>query len=229
MNGMARHGRVVTLSAGFACAAALLLTTACHEPRDTRSVHLPLAVGNRWVYNVTDDTSSGTAVIKVISQDEEAFSLSESCDCGHITGSDSLIRLKCRDTVLYLLANVSGRTRWSSILSDDPKDSCTQTLLIFRDQAGSKYTSQHIGTVVVGEDTFQDCLRLRCYHVHEGTIIILTEGDTNWVTEDYAPGVGIVRMQIEQHWWEYGWFFGDVDDAGKWVDRWELRDYSLVD
>ena len=229
MNWRACRGRVAGLWAGLACVAALVLTSACHGPRDTRSVHLPLAVGSRWVYNVTDDTSSGTAVIKVISQDEEAFSLSESCVCGHITGSDSLLRLKCRDTVLYMLANVSGRTRWSSILSDDPRDSCTQTLLIYRDQTGSKYASQHIGTVVVGNDTFQNCLRLSCYRAHEDYIIILSEDDTNWVTEDYAPGVGLVRMQIEEHWRETGWFFGWIDDAGKWVDRWELRDYSLVD
>jgi hypothetical protein len=81
----------------------------------------------------------------------------------------------------------------------------------------------------VGSDTFQNCLRLSCYRAHWQSVVFLTEGDTNWVTEDYAPGVGMVRMQIEQHWWETGWFMGSIDDAGKWVDRWELRDYSLAD
>ena len=231
MNCLVRRSRAARVWAGFVSVAALLLTTGCHQPRETRSVHLPLAVGNRWVYDVTDDTSRGTAIIEVVSRGNEAYGLMVSCDSGHLAQPDTLLHLRCRDTVLWLLSQVAGdkRTWWSSILSDDQNDSCTQTLLLYRDQSGSKYASRPIGTVVVGEDTFRDCLRLSCYDVHEGSIIILTEGDTNWVTEDYAPGVGIVRMQIERHWWEYGWFFGDIDDAGKWVDRWELRDYTLAD
>jgi len=158
MYDVARYGRFAWLL--IACLSTLVLVSGCHSPRDTRSVYLPLAVGNRWVYDVVDDTGRGPAVLGVVSRDAEAFSLSESCGYGHIKGSDSLLHLRCRDTILYLLGDVGGRARWSSILSDAPQDSCTQTLLIYRDQTGSKYTSEQIGTVIVGNDTFQNCLRM---------------------------------------------------------------------
>jgi hypothetical protein len=215
--------------AGIAGVAALLLTAGCHKPRETRSVHLPLAVGNRWVYDVTSDTTQGTAVVEVVSQDNDAYGLTVNCHSGHLAQSDSLLRLTCRDSVLSLLRSYNRRTWWSSILSDDKNDSCTQTLLLYRNQSGSKYTSQPIGTVVVGGDTFRDCLRLSCLHVHEDYAILVNGGDTSWVSEDYAPGVGIVRMVIEQHWWSWGWFLMFFSDSGTWVDRWGLRDYSLAD
>lgn len=223
------RGRPAPLLVGFACAAVLLLTAACHRPRETRSVHLPLAVGNRWVYDVESDSSQGTAVIEVVSRDKEAYGLSMSGDFGHLTGPDSLLRLKCRDSILYLLTEVNGRTRWFSILSDDPSDSCTQTLLLYREPSRSQFSLRPIGTVVVGGDTFQDCLRLSCWHVHEASVVFLNKCDTSWVTEDYAPRVGVVRMAIEHHWWSWGWFFGFYSGSGMWVDRWELRNYSLAD
>lgn len=225
----AGRGRSAPILVGLACAAALLLTTACHRPRETRSVHLPLAVGNRWVYDVFDDTSQGTAVIDVVSRDEEAYGLSMTSNCGHLKVPDDELRLKCRDTVLWLLKEYNGRTWWSSILSDDPNDSCTQTLLLYREQSGSEFASQSIGTVVLGGDTYQNCLRLNCLRVHEDFAFFGGGGDTSWVTEDYAPGVGIVRMTMERHWWSWMWFPMSFSDSGTWVDRWELRDYSLAD
>ena len=229
MNSSACHNRLVRFWVCLALVTGLLLMSGCHVPRETRSVHLPLAVGNRWVYDVESDTSQGSAVLEVLSRDEEAYGLSMSGYFGHLTEPGSLLRLRCRDSILYLLTEVNGRTRWYSILSDDPNDSCTQTLLLYREPLGSQYGSQPIGTVVVGGDTFRDCLRLSCYHVHEASLIFLNAGDTSWVTEDYAPGVGIVRMAIEHHWWSWGWFFGFYSGSGTWVDRWELREYSLAD
>ncbi len=229
MNCPAQRRRAARFWAGLVCSAALLVTSACHRPRETRSVHLPLAVGNRWVYDVESDSSLGTAVIEVVSRDKESYGLAISGDFGHLTEPDSLLRLRCRDTVLWLLREYKGRTWWSSILSDDPKESCTQALLLYREQSGSQFASQPLGTVVVGEDTFPDCLRLSCKHVHEDYAIFFNAGDTSWVIEDYAPGFGIVRMEIEQHWWSWGWFFMFYSDSGTWVDRWELRDCSLAD
>ena len=231
MNCPSGRNRAGWLWAGSACVAALLMTSACHTPRETRSVHLPLAVGNRWVYDVKWDTNVGTATVEAVSRDKEAYGLSLSGDFGHLAEPDSLLHIRCRDTVLWLLneVEVSGRTWWASVLSDDPKESCTQTLLLFRQQPGSQFASQPIGTVVVGDDTFHDCLRLSCYHVHTSSIILMREGDTSWVSEDYAPGVGIVRMTIEQHWWSSGWFLDSYSDSGTWVDRWELREYSLAE
>jgi hypothetical protein len=220
---------VAQVWAGFAGVAALLLATGCHKPRDTRSVHLPLAVGNRWVYNVETDSGQGTAVVEVVSQDNGTYGLTVNCDTGHLAQSDSLLRLTCRDSVLSLLRSADRRKWWSSILSDDPSDSCTQMLLLYREQSGSTYASQSIGTVVVGGDTFQNCLRLSCRRAHEYFALFLGGGDTTWVSEDYAPGVGIVRLEIEQCWWGWIWFPMSSNDSGTWVDRWELRDYSLAD
>jgi hypothetical protein len=229
VNCLVRRSRVTQIWAGFVGVAALLLAMGCHKPRETRSVHLPLAVGNRWVYNVETDSGQGTAVVEVVSQDDGAYGLTVNCDTGHLAQSDSLLRLTCRDTVLSLLRSYNRRTWWSSILSDDPSDSCTQTLLLYRKQSGSTYASQLIGTVVVGGDTFADCLRLSCRCAHDYFALLFGGGDTMWVSEDYAPGVGIVRLEVEQHWWSWGWIIFEYSDSGKWVDRWELRDYSLVD
>ena len=230
MNRLVRRSRAAQPWAVLACAATLL-TSACHVPRETRSVHLPLAAGNRWVYDVKTESTQGTAVIEVVSRDKEAYGLSVSGDFGHLAEPDSLLRLRCRDSVLWLLCDVevNGRTWWSSILSDDPKESCTQTLLLFRQRSGSTFASQPVGTVVVGGDTFRDCLRLSCLHVHEDHAFFFGGSDTSWVSEDYAPGVGIVRLVVEQHWWSWGWLFMSYSDSGTWVDRWELRDYSLAD
>lgn len=229
MNCLVRRSRVAQVRAGFACVAALLLTTGCHKPRDTRSVHLPLAVGNRWVYSVEADSGQGTAVVEVVSRDNGAYGLTVNCDTGHLAQSDSLLRLTCRDSVLSLLRSANRRTWWSSILSDDPNDSCTQILLLYRKQSGSTYVSQSIGTVVVGGDTFADCLRLSCRRAYEYFALFFGGGDTTWVSEDYAPGVGIIRMEAEKHWWSWGAIFLNYTDSGSWVDRWELRDYSLAD
>jgi len=228
VNRPVRRRRPVRFLAGLACLAALLLTTACHGPRETRSVHLPLAVGNRWTYDVESDSGVGTAIVQVVSRDKESYGLSIACDFGHLSGPDSLLHLRCRDTVLWLLREANRRTWWSSILSDDANDSCTQTLLLYREQSGSQFFSQPVGTVVVGEDTFPDCLRLNCRRVHEYFALFLGGGDTTWVSEDYAPGVGIVRLKMEQHWWSWGAIFLNYTDSGSWVDRWELRDYSLA-
>ena len=116
MNCLVRRSRVVRVWAGFAGVAALLLTTGCHKPRETRSVHLPLAVGNRWVYDVTSDSMHGTAVVEVVSQDNGAYGLTVNCDSGHLAQSDSLLRLTCRDSVLSLsLIHISEPTRLLSI------------------------------------------------------------------------------------------------------------------
>ncbi|MCX6844810.1 MAG: hypothetical protein NTX53_21310 [candidate division WOR-3 bacterium] len=231
MSSLARRIRSARVCAGLACVAALLLTSACHVPRETRSVHLPLAVGNQWVYDVKTESTQGTAVIEVVSRNKGAYGLLVSGDFGHLAEPDSLLHLRCRDTVLWLLnaVEVNGRTWWSSILSDDPDGSCTQTLLLFRQHSGSKFASQPIGTVVAGGDTFSDCLRLSCLRVHEDYAFFGGGGDTSWVTEDYAPGVGIVRLVMERHWWSLMWFPMSFSDSGTWVDRWELRDYSLSD
>jgi hypothetical protein len=190
-----------------------------------------LAVGNRWVYDVTWDSSSGTATLEVASRDKDGYGLSMSGDFGHLAEPDTLLHLRSRDTVLWLLKAVErdGRVWWASVLSDDPNDSCTQTLLLYRLHSGSVFSSQPLGTVVVGGDTFQDCLRLSCRRAHEYFALFFGGGDTSWVSEDYAPGVGIVRMVIQQHWWSWGWFLMFYSDSGTWVDRWELRDYSLAD
>jgi hypothetical protein len=231
MSTLVRRSRAGWLGAGFAFGAALLLALACHGPRETRSVHLPLAVGNRWVYDVKTESTLGTAIIEVVSQDKEAYGLSVSCDSGHLAQPDTLLRLRCRDTVLWLLSAVESddRTWWASVLSDNPDDSCSQTLLLYRHPSGSVFAAEPIGTVVVGGDTFTDCLRISCRRIHEDFALFLGGGDTTWVTEDYAPGVGIVRVGAEQHWWSWGVIFFEYSDYGTWVERWELRDYSLTE
>lgn len=211
--------------------AALLMTTACHTPRETRSVHLPLAVGNRWVYDVTWDSSVGTAVLEVASRDKDGYGLSMSGDFGHLGEPDTLLHLRSRDTVLWLLKAVerNGRVWWASVLSDDPNDSCTQTLLLYRHHSGSTFSSRPLGTIVVGGDTFRDCLHLSCVRVSEQFFLLGGWCDTTWAYEYYAPGVGLVCADMEQHWSSWGWFVDFFSDSGTWVDRWELRDYSLTD
>jgi hypothetical protein len=190
-----------------------------------------LAVGNRWVYEVTWDSSVGTAALEVASRDKNGYGLSVSGDFGHLAEPDTLLHLRSQDTVLWLLKAVErdGRVWWASVLSDDPNDSCTQTLLLYRLKSGSVFSSQPLGTVVVGGDTFRDCLRLSCRRAYEYFALFFGGGDTTWVSEDYAPGVGIIRMEAEKHWWSWGAIFLNYTDSGSWVDRWELRDYSLAD
>jgi hypothetical protein len=231
MNCLARRARPTLVWAGCVCAAALLLTSACHTPRETRSVNLPLAVGNRWVYDVTWDSGAGTAVLEVASRDKDGYGLSMSGDFGHLGEPDTLLHLRCRDTVLWLLSAVErdGRVWWASVLSDDPNDSCTQTLLLYRLKSGSAFSSQTVGTMDVGGDTFRDCLRLSCVRVSEQSYILGGWRDTTWVQEYYAPDVGIVRADIEQHWSSWGWFIDFFSNSGTWVDCWELREYSLAE
>jgi len=231
MDCLARRAQRALVWAGCVCAAALLLTSACHTPRETRSVHLPLAVGNRWVYDVTWDSSVGTVVLEVSSRNKDGYGLSVSGDLGHLAEPDTLLHLRSQDTVLWLLsaAERDGRIWWASVLSDDPNDSCTQTLLLYRLRSGSVFSSQPLGTIVVGGDTFHDCLRLSCRRVYEYFALFFGGEDTTWVSEDYAPGVGIVRIEAEKHWWSWGAIFLNYTDSGSWVDRWELRDYSLAD
>lgn|GEM_PF-5185224 len=230
ISSLADRGRGAQFWAGLACAAVLVLTTACHRPRETRSVHLPLAVGNRWVYDVESDTNNGSATIEVAHQYKESYGLSVSGEFGHLTEPGSVLHVRSRDSVLWLLRDVARGTWWYSILSDDTEeDSCTRTLLLYREPYGSQFGSQPIGTVVVGTDTFRDCLRLTCLHVYEGTVFLGGGGDSTWVREDYAPGVGIVRLEVKRHWWSWWWFPLSYSDSGSWFDRWELRDYSLAD
>jgi hypothetical protein len=208
---------------------AALLPMACHQPRDTRSVHLPLAVGNRWVYSVQADSIQDTAVVKVVAEDDAGFDLSVCCAVGHVTQPDGLLRLRCRDSVLWLQAYESGTPRWLSILSDDQTQRCTHTLLLFREQSGSSFSSCPVGTVVAGSDTFADCLMLEC--VQDTSISSLWSGEDRVTTvrETYAPGVGLVRlaMTIEAITWFWTWegtYYGSYTCE----DSWTLRDYRLA-
>jgi hypothetical protein len=177
------------------------------------------------------DSSAGAAVLEVVSRVKDGYGLSISGDFGHLSEPDTLLHLQCQDTVLWLLSAVehNGRLFWASVLSDDPNDYCTQTLLLYRLRSGSVFSAQPLGTVVVGGDTFEDCMRLSCRRAHEDFALFFGGDDTTWVSEDYAPGVGIVRMEAEKHWWSWGAIFLNYTDSGSWVDRWELRECSLAE
>jgi hypothetical protein len=212
--------------------AGLLLTTGCHTPRETRSVHLPLTVGNRWVYDVTTDSGQRTAKLEVVENGKRGYGLSVSGERGHLSEPDTMLFLRSRDTVLWLLSAFedSGRTWWASLLSDDPGDSCTSTLLLYRPHSGTTtFSSRPVGAVVVGDDTFPDCLRLSCQQVRREYALIWSGSETTWVSEDYAPGVGMVRLEVERHWSSWGWFIDFFSNSGSWFDRWDLREYSVAD
>ena len=210
--------------------AVLVLLAGCHTPRETRSVHMPLAVGNRWVYDVAKDSGPATATMEVVAYGKQGYGLSFSGEFGHMFQPDTLLYVQSRDTVLWLLSafEKNGRVFWTSVLSDDPNDSCTQTLLLYRPHSGSTFSSQPVGTVVAGGDTFADCMRLSCKCISKDWFVLGGGDDTTWVSEDYAPGVGIVRLEAECHW--TGWMFFPVpySSSGTWVERWELREYSVA-
>jgi hypothetical protein len=210
--------------------AVLVLLAGCHTPRETHSVHMPLAVGNRWIYDVSRDTSHVTAVLEVVEQGKQGYGLSFSGEFGHLYQPDTLLYLRSRDTVLWLLSALekNGRIWWESVLSDDPNDSCTQTLLLYRPHSGTTFSSQYLGTVVVGGDTFADCLRLSCKSVNVDWFLFIGGEDTTWVNEDYAPGVGIVRVEAERHAIVYMFFPDPTSSSEKWVEHWELREHSVA-
>lgn len=207
--------------------AALLPVSSCRGPRETRSVHLPLAVGNRWLYDVVMDSVPGIAVIEVVSGDNGVFGVSLSSDTSRFQIPAGPLRIRCRDSVLWLEYAANREPMWLTVLSDDPADSGTQTMLTFREIGGSKFLSRPVGTIVVGGDTFRDCLRLSCTHVGESFFFFGGGDDSTLVSEDYAPGVGLVRLRWERHWRSWMWFPASFSDSGTWVDRWELRDRQV--
>jgi hypothetical protein len=190
-----------------------------------------MAVGNRWVYSVQADSLQDTAVVKVVAEDDAGFDLSVCCAVGHVTQPDGLLRLRCRDSVLWLQAYESGKPRWLSILSDDQTQRCTQTLLLFREQSGCDFTSSPIGTVVVGSDTFEDCLCLECVQETTYTGPWLSGDDRETTTrETYAPGIGLVcfTKTVNGVRWQWSLWGRQYGDSFTWVDSWELRDYRLA-
>jgi hypothetical protein len=225
-----RGGKVASIAVSIPVLAVLLVIAGCHTPRETRSVHMPLAVGNRWVYDVSADSGQGTATLDVVEYGKQGYGLSLSGEFGHLYQPDTLLYVRSRDTVLWMLNafETNGRVWWASVLSDDPNDSCTQTLLLYRPHSGTTFSSQQVGTVVVGDDTFPDCLRLSCRRIHESWYLLVGSTDTTWVSEDYAPGVGIVRLEAEQHWSEWMGYPVNSSSSGTWVERWELREFSVA-
>lgn len=195
---------------------AVLLPMACHQlpaPRETRSVYLPLAVGNRWVYDVTSTGEDDSAVIEIVSRETDGYRLSISCDARFVRLiiPFKTCLLRCCDSVLE--SQKWGRD-WDSILSDDPGQTCATFLLL----SGYPVTESYSGMKVVVEgDTYRDCQRLKSYL--EWTVYPWGGGDpyVRWSRdqETYAPEVGLVAVCHEE--------------SGYSRDVLQLRHYSLAD
>jgi len=211
-----------------------MLHVGCN-PHESHSVHLPLVVGNRWVYDVVSDTIRDSAVLEVIADEAGIFTLSAHCTTGHWSEPRSgMLCLQCRDSILMVQDTEPGshKAKWYHLLADDPAQSVTQTLLLFRtfDDCGppAQFSPQPIGTLVVNGDSYQDCLQLHCRYIDSWWVLIAGGTDSIEAEEIYCPEVGLVSFSRENHW--SGWFFfgSGWSDSGVAYDTWRLRDYHLT-
>jgi hypothetical protein len=92
---------------------------ACYrQPRETRSVYFPLAVGNRWVYDVDRGDS---VVVEVIEREFPGYRLSftgDSAALAQVNSPRERYVFRCLDSVLWV--QKYEQDLWRSILSDDP-------------------------------------------------------------------------------------------------------------
>lgn len=211
-----------------------LLLSAC-GPRPTESVHLPLAVGNRWVYEVQADSVQDVAVLEIIGEDRGVYALSARCTVGHWTVPRGPLYLTCSDSVLWLNDTAVGyrskKAEWRAVLSDDRRRVKTQNLLLFRGPGKSRFANRTVAEYRVGGETYRNCLVLRSRYTHSSFfwfIFIASRSDSAEVEEVYCPEVGLVSFSKEHHWESAWWGFGSGGaDSGVWHDRWELRSRSL--
>ena len=215
------------------------LLTAC-GPNQTQSVHLPLAVGNRWVYDVQADSVRDVATLEVVGEDGGAFALAARCTVGYWTAPRGPLYLTCRDSVLWLRDTTSGywsrKAVWKSILSDDLRQVNTQTLLLFRGPGNSRFATRSIPEFRIGSDTYRNCLAVHNHNTYSASFWFLfffgSHSDSAEVEEVYCPNVGLVSFSEEHH-WQSSWGLltggGGGSDSGVCYDRWQLRSFSLND
>ncbi|MFO7674962.1 MAG: hypothetical protein R6X12_01390 [bacterium] len=189
--------------------AAVLGATACEVPSVTEPVYLPLAVGNRWVYEEREDgESSGVAVIEVVAREEPGFRLGVEAD------SSRSAHVRSVDSTLYL--RPAGRNEWRTMLSDDPARRCTEVMLV---GTGGDYRSEYIGWFSSGANHYRDCQALQC----RSSGFAFLFGWSNWRHEVYAPSVGLVYYADSTGFWSF--FFGSSWSRTEWF----LRDRSIAD
>ncbi|MBM3322572.1 hypothetical protein FJY69_03745 [candidate division WOR-3 bacterium] len=223
--------RARRLDALACCACVLLAVQACGS-RETRSVHMPLTLGNRWVYDVVADSVRDTAVLEVVAEEAEVFSLSARCTTGHWSEPASgLLYLRCLDSALWLQDTLpkSTRVEWRELISDDRTRSSTQSLLLFRKRDHCRFETQDIGRFVAGGDTYEDCVRLHCRYVESWFALFAGGDDSVEAEEVYCPGVGLVSFSKEHHRSGFFLLFGLVAWDDTCYDRWQLRSYHVAD
>lgn len=219
----------IRLKAAVIVLAAFIVGCGNHE---TRSVHLPLAVGNLWVYDVEADSLRGTARLEVVGEDGGVFALSAQCTTGRWGGANRPRYLSCRDSILWLRDTVHGfwsdRAVWTGVLSDDPGKEQTRTLLVYRGAGRSRFSTRSVPEFAVGADTYHNCLALHGSYVDSDFFLFIGGNDSSEVEETYCPDVGLVSFARESHWASW-WWFGDQggSDSGVSIDRWQLRSHSL--
>jgi len=210
--------------------AALVAVFGCS--RQTDSVHLPLAVGNRWVYDVVSDSIHDTAVLEVIGEDGGVFTVSAACTTGHWSRPRTgTLLVQCLDSVLMVrdTALVRSRSGWRELLSDDPSVVRTQTLLLCRTWDRNPLDVRCIGTAVVNGDSYDDCLQLHSRYTDSWWAIIAGGTDSIEAEEVYCPEVGLVSFSREDHWSGWVLFPSGGTSSGVSYDTWRLRDYRLAD
>ena len=212
-------------------ALAVALVVGCGD-HQTQSVHLPLAVGNLWVYDVEADSLRDTARLEVVGEDGGVFALAVRCTTGHWAGGTRPRYLSCRDSALWVRDTIDDfwagkKAVWTGILSDEPGKEQTKTMLVYRGPGRSRFSTRSIPEFAVGADTYYNCLALHGSYVSSGYLILFGGNDSIEVEETYCPDVGLVSF-VKEHHWESWWFWdGGGSDSGVYIDRWRLRSYSL--
>jgi hypothetical protein len=221
----------IWLKAAAVALAALVVGCGDHQ---TQSVHLPLAVGNLWVYDVEADSLRDTARLEVVGEDGGVFALAVRCTTGHWGGGTRPRYLSCRDSALWVRDTVRDfwagkKAVWTGILSDDPRKDRTQTMLVCRGLGRSRFSTRSVPEFTVGADTYRNCLALHGSYVYSYWALFLGGNDSFEIEETYCPDVGLVSFEKENHWSGWWYFGGDQGslDSGVYIDRWRLRSYSL--
>lgn len=138
-------------------------------PRRTAADYYPLGIGNRWVYEI-NGRSDRTVTVEILRQDSDGFFVDSQ---GGQLRADAF---GIRDPKRYLLRDPleQGRT-WTNIVSVS---------------SAERYAISSVGTPCEAPaGKFEDCVQVEAKNRVDANVTLVNR-------QTYAPGVGLVRVQV---------------------------------